>query len=152
MAYATGEQAYQQLYQALHQTKHEAVLTYFDSNWHGIKEQWVEGIKEQWVEGLKEQWVEGLKEQWVEGLKEQWVEGLKEQWVEGLKVQQRNFLTRTNNRVESINQKCHHEILQHRAVLQGSQGCLEHVGDRAELQDRADRAEDVSDKTCRWIT
>ncbi|KAI0241980.1 hypothetical protein LSAT2_015341 [Lamellibrachia satsuma] len=87
MAYATGEQAYQQLYQALHQTKHEAVLTYFDSNWHGIKEQWVEGLKEQWMEGLKEQWMEGLKEQWVEGLKEQWVEGLKEQWMEGLKEQ-----------------------------------------------------------------
>lgn len=47
MAYAIGEQAYQQLYQALQQTKHQAVLTYFDSNWHSIKEQWVEGLKVQ---------------------------------------------------------------------------------------------------------
>ena len=65
MAYASGEQVYGELYQSLQWTKHVAALTYFDSNWHGIKEQ----------------------------------------WVEGLKLQQRSFLTRTNNRVESINQK-----------------------------------------------
>ena len=38
MAYASGEQAYEGLY-------HMAALKYFDSNWHGIKEQWVERLK-----------------------------------------------------------------------------------------------------------
>ena len=43
------------------------------------------------------------QEQWVEGY-DNW-HAIREQWVEGLKWCQRSFLTRTNNRVESINQK-----------------------------------------------
>ena len=65
IAYASGEQVYGELYQSLQRTKHVAALKYFDSNWHGIRELWVEGLKQQ----------------------------------------QRSFLTRTNNRVESVNQK-----------------------------------------------
>ena len=65
MAYAAGEVEYAKLYVDLQQTRHPAVMTYFDANWHTIREQ----------------------------------------WVEGLKLRQRSFLTRTNNRVESINQK-----------------------------------------------
>ena len=45
LAYARDEDDYFKHYQQLKETKLAEVIEYFDTNWHGIKEQWVEGLK-----------------------------------------------------------------------------------------------------------
>ena len=45
LVYAQNDEEYQKFYQLLKQTKLKEVIHYFDDNWHGIKEQWVEGLK-----------------------------------------------------------------------------------------------------------
>ena len=65
MAYATGEDQYLQFYDQLKGTNIKSVLEYFDTNWHCIRQQWVNGLKNDDI----------------------------------------SFMNRTNNRVESINQK-----------------------------------------------
>ena len=45
LAYARDEDDYLKYYQQLKETKLTEVIDYFDTNWHGIKEQWVEGLK-----------------------------------------------------------------------------------------------------------
>ena len=44
LAYARDEDDYLKYYQQLKETKLTEVIDYFDTNWHGIKEQWVEGV------------------------------------------------------------------------------------------------------------
>ena len=63
MVYARNEE-YSKLYEELKNTP-QRVVEYFDSNWHGIRDEWVDGLKNATC----------------------------------------NFMNRTNNRVESINQK-----------------------------------------------
>ena len=43
LLYTQNNEEYQKFYQLLKQNKN--VIHYFDENWHGIKEQWVEGLK-----------------------------------------------------------------------------------------------------------
>ena len=45
LVYAHNNEEYQKFYQLLKQTELKNVIHYFDENWHGIKEQWVEGLK-----------------------------------------------------------------------------------------------------------
>ena len=45
LVYAQNEASYNQFYQQLQNTKLTSVLNYFDKNWHGIRNQWVEGLK-----------------------------------------------------------------------------------------------------------
>lgn len=45
LVYARDEDEYCKFYQQLKETKLKQVLQYYDENWHGIKEQWVEGLK-----------------------------------------------------------------------------------------------------------
>ena len=45
LVYAHNNEEYQKIYQLLKETKLKNVIHYFDENWHGIKEQWVEGLK-----------------------------------------------------------------------------------------------------------
>ena len=45
LVYVRDEDEYFKYYQQLKETKLTAVIEYFDTNWHGIKEQWVEGLK-----------------------------------------------------------------------------------------------------------
>lgn len=45
LVYAQNNEEYQKFYQQLQQTELKKVIHYFDDNWHGIKEQWVEGLK-----------------------------------------------------------------------------------------------------------
>lgn len=45
MAYAQSETAYTTLYDEFQQIAPKNVTEYFDDNWHGICEQWVDGIK-----------------------------------------------------------------------------------------------------------
>ena len=47
MAYAVTADDYDVLYQQLKDLGITSVNTYFDANWHSIKEQWVEGLKRQ---------------------------------------------------------------------------------------------------------
>ena len=65
MAYTQDDDEYARLHEQLQQCAPRPVLEYFNSNWHDIREQ----------------------------------------WVDGLKNANCNFMNRTNNRVESINQK-----------------------------------------------
>ena len=43
LVYAQNETSYDQFYQQLQNIKFKSVLNYFDKNWHGIRNQWVEG-------------------------------------------------------------------------------------------------------------
>ena len=43
--YAQDEDEYSEFYQQLKETKLKQVIQYYDDNWHGIKELWVEGLK-----------------------------------------------------------------------------------------------------------
>lgn len=45
MVYAGSEEAYQVHYNELKNTKLKPVLSYFDANWHNIRQEWVEGLK-----------------------------------------------------------------------------------------------------------
>ena len=45
LVYAQNNEEYQKFYELLKQTELEKMIHYFDDNWHGIKEQWVEGLK-----------------------------------------------------------------------------------------------------------
>lgn len=65
MAYSTNEEMYMKCYKELKETKWTKVIEYFNSNWHEIREQWVNGFKDDSL----------------------------------------TYQNRTNNRVESINQK-----------------------------------------------
>lgn len=65
MAYSTNEEMYMKCYKELEETKLTKVIEYFNSNWHEIREQWVNGLKDDSL----------------------------------------TYQNRTNNRVESINQK-----------------------------------------------
>ena len=47
LAYAVTADDYDVLYQQLKDLGIASVNTYFDGNWHGIREQWVEGLKRQ---------------------------------------------------------------------------------------------------------
>ena len=65
IAFARSAEAYDQLYEELQESDMPSVLAYFNTNRHGLKEEWVEAFKSM----------------------------------------HKNFLNRTNNRVESTNQK-----------------------------------------------
>ena len=65
MVYSTNEEMYMKYYEELKETKLTKVIEYFNSNWHEIREQWVNGLKDDSL----------------------------------------TYQNRTNNRVESINQK-----------------------------------------------
>lgn len=45
MAYAQSEAAYTTFYDQFKQSAPKNVTDYFDGNWHGIREQWVDGLK-----------------------------------------------------------------------------------------------------------
>ena len=45
MTYAKTSCEYLELYQDLKDAKLPGVVDYFDTNWHSIKEQWVDGLK-----------------------------------------------------------------------------------------------------------
>ena len=45
MAYAHSEAAYTTFYDQFKQSVPKNVIDYFDGNWHGIREQWVDGLK-----------------------------------------------------------------------------------------------------------
>lgn len=45
LVYARNEEEYCKYYRQLQDTKLKRVIQYFDDNWHGINEQWVEGLK-----------------------------------------------------------------------------------------------------------
>lgn len=77
MAYATGDQ-YLQFYDELKGTNIKSVLEYFDTNWHCIRQQWVNGLKNDDI----------------------------------------SFMNRTNNRVESINQKIKSVMSKHSSINQ----------------------------------
>ena len=47
MVYSTNEEMYMKYYEELKETKLTKVIEYFDSNWHEIKEQWVNGLKDE---------------------------------------------------------------------------------------------------------
>ena len=47
LAYSRSEAEYIDHYESLKSTQLHNVLTYYDSNWHKIKKQWVEGHKHQ---------------------------------------------------------------------------------------------------------
>ena len=78
MAYATGEDQYLQFYDQLKGTNIKSVLEYFDTNWHCIRQQWVNGLKNDDI----------------------------------------SFMNRTNNRVESINQKIKSVMSKHSSINQ----------------------------------
>ena len=77
MAYAMSEEQYSELYDQLKNAP-QRVVEYFDSNWHAIRQEWVEGLKNASC----------------------------------------NFMNRTNNRVESINQKLKSVISRYSGVTQ----------------------------------
>ena len=45
MAYAHSEQEYVNLYDELQRSCSKEVISYFNENWHNIKEEWVLGLK-----------------------------------------------------------------------------------------------------------
>ena len=45
LVYARDEEEYSKFYQKLKDTKLNQVIQYFNDNWNGIREQWVEGLK-----------------------------------------------------------------------------------------------------------
>eukprot|EP00118_Oscarella_pearsei_P020011 m.215599 g.215599 ORF g.215599 m.215599 type:complete len:418 (+) comp39835_c0_seq7:476-1729(+) len=45
MVYSKNEEEYQRFYQDLDQDHLTSVKAYFDANWHGIRNEWVEGLK-----------------------------------------------------------------------------------------------------------
>jgi len=45
MAYSKSEEAYQEYYEELSQSAPRSVLDYFESNWHCIRNEWVDGLK-----------------------------------------------------------------------------------------------------------
>ncbi|CAL8258529.1 unnamed protein product [Arctogadus glacialis] len=47
LTYASSEEEYDRLYGTLVGMNNESVLNYYNTNWHSIKEQWVEGLKRQ---------------------------------------------------------------------------------------------------------
>lgn len=65
LAYSASEEAYARNYKELLDTKIKPVISYYNDNWHSIRDQWVEGLKNNFF----------------------------------------NMLNRTNNRLESLNQK-----------------------------------------------
>ncbi|KAM9314821.1 uncharacterized protein KZ484_024514 [Pholidichthys leucotaenia] len=52
LVYAKNEEEYQQIYGKLCQLNIKPVMDYFHSQWHNIREQWVEGLKSQCVNFL----------------------------------------------------------------------------------------------------
>ena len=45
LVYARDEKEYMKFYELLKDSHLKQVIQYFDENWHGINEQWVEGLK-----------------------------------------------------------------------------------------------------------
>ena len=45
LVYARDEEEYMKFYRQLRESNLNQVIEYFEDNWHGIKEQWVEGLK-----------------------------------------------------------------------------------------------------------
>ena len=45
LVYARDEEEHMKFNQQLKESNLKQVIEYFDDNWHGIKEQWVEGLK-----------------------------------------------------------------------------------------------------------
>ncbi len=45
LAYSASEEMYSQHYHELLNTNLNSVVTYYNENWHGIRDQWVEGLK-----------------------------------------------------------------------------------------------------------
>ena len=45
LAYSQSEDLYNTYYQELLNTKLKPVISYYNENWHGIRDQWVEGLK-----------------------------------------------------------------------------------------------------------
>ena len=91
MAYSTNEEMYMKCYDELKETKLTKVIEYFNSNWHEIREQWVNGLKDDIL----------------------------------------TYQNRTNNRVESINQKLKSVISKFSRL---PQFCTELVGVLSVLQ------------------
>ena len=52
MAYVQSETAYTTLYNEFRQSVPKIATDYFDDNWHGIREQWVDGLKNSWCNYL----------------------------------------------------------------------------------------------------
>ena len=78
MAYSKDGDEYNLLHDQLKQCAPKPVLEYFQKNWHGIREQWVDGLKNSCC----------------------------------------NYMNRTNNRVESINQKLKMVISRYSGITQ----------------------------------
>ena len=47
LAYCRSEEEYSTHYEDLKSTQLHNVVTYYDSNWHSIRKEWVEGLKHQ---------------------------------------------------------------------------------------------------------
>ena len=47
LTYSTSEEKYNEIYKELKELELTKVTAYFEKNWHGIREEWVEGLKKQ---------------------------------------------------------------------------------------------------------